>query len=51
MLGQKAIHTKFTHPLSTQLSEHPLMPVNCSIYGGAPDTTQGYNNIINTVVY
>ena len=26
------------------------MPVDFSGYGGAPDTTQGYNNIIITVI-
>ena len=51
MQGQGAIHTQLTQRLSTQHSESPLMAVDFSGYGGAPDTTQGYNNIITTVVY
>ena len=51
MQGQGAIHTQLTRRLSTQYSERPLMPVDFSGYSGAPDTTQGYNNIITTVVY
>ena len=46
MQGQGTIHTKSTQRLSTQHSERPLMAVDFSGYSGAPDTTQGYNNII-----
>ena len=51
MQGQGAIRTQLTQRLSTQHSESPLMAVDFSGYGGAPDTTQGYNNIITTVMY